>query len=200
MKLLAITGSYRKGKTINTLMNKAIAGAQACSADIEVEKLHLVDQHIEYCKNCMVCRSDDPEKNLAQCVIDDDMQKIYPKIDQADMYIFGTPVNHGAVTAVMKTFLERCVWVLSKPGKRPIDGCPTPRTNRKKQAIILVSSGIIPPLYSRWCDDATPLLKSFCDCILNARVKGALYAGAVEKRGIDVYLNKAYRLGTKLTS
>ncbi|MCP4707548.1 MAG: flavodoxin family protein [Planctomycetes bacterium] len=198
MKLLAVTGSYRRGRTIDTLMDKAIEGARAGSGDIEIEKLHLVDKHIEYCKNCMVCRNDDPDKAIARCVIDDDMQKIYPKMAAADAYIFGTPINQGTVTAVMKTFLDRCCWVLSKPGKWPVDGCPTPRTNRNKQAIIILSSGIISPLLRHWCDDATPLLKSFCDSMLNARLRGSLYAGAVEKRGIGRYLPKAYFLGQKL--
>jgi len=147
----------------------------------------------------MVCRNDDPDKKIANCVISDDMEMIYPMIEEADGFIFGTPVNMGAVTAVMKTFLERACWVFGKPGNRPVQGCPTPRTERKKRAIIIISSGIIAPLLRRWCDDATPLIKSLCDCSFNAKVLGSLYAGAVEKRGLDVYLDKAYNLGKKLT-
>jgi hypothetical protein len=52
----------------------------------------------------------------------------------------------------------------------------------------------------RFCDDATSLIKSTVRDSLNARVVGDLYAGAVEKRGIDPYLQKAYRLGKKLSS
>jgi multimeric flavodoxin WrbA len=200
MNILAIMGSYRKGKTIDTLMDKAIEGAKANNSNIRVDKLYLIDKNIKYCKNCMVCRKDDENKNIADCVISDDMQIIYPMIEKADGFIFGTPVNMGAVTAIMKTFLERTAWVFAKPGKRPIHGCPTPRTTRKKRAIIIVSSGIVPPLFRRWCDDATPLIKSHCVCHFNTKVLGSLYAGAVEKRGIDVYLDKAYKLGKKLTS
>ena len=201
MNILAIMGSYRKGKTIDTLVDKAIEGAKANNtSSIQVDKLYLIDKNIEYCKNCMVCRKDDKDKNIANCVISDDMEVIYPMIEEADGFIFGTPVNMGAVTAVMKTFLERTCWVFAKPGERPVRGCPTPRTTRKKKAIIIVSSGLIRPLFRRWCDDATPLIKSHCDCILNAKVLGSLYAGAVEKRGMDVYLDKAYKLGKKLTS
>ena len=200
MKVLAIVGSYRKGRTIDTLIDKAIEGAQANDPDSRVDKLYLIDKNIRYCKNCMACRKDDPSKNRADCVISDDMAAIYPVIEEADAFIFGTPVNEGTVTAVMKTFLERTTWVFAKPGKRPINGCPAPRTTKKKRAIIIVSSGIVPPLLRRWCDDATSLIKSHCDCILGARVMGSLYAGAVEKRGLEVYLNKAYKLGKKLTS
>ena len=200
MNILAIMGSYRKGKTIDTLMNKAIEGTQANNNNIHVDKLYLVDKNIKYCKNCMVCRKDDPDKKIADCIIPDDMETIYPMIEEADGFIFGTPVNMGAVTAIMKTFLERTCWVFAKPGKYPIQGCPTPRTARKKRAIIIVSSGLIPPLFRRWCDDVTPLIKSHCMCHFNAKVSGSLYAGAVERRGLDGYLDKAYNLGKKLTS
>lgn len=199
MKTLAIIGSYRKGRTIDTLVDRAIEGAGAEShGRVDIEKLHLIDNSIEYCRNCMVCRNDDPDKERARCVIADDMQPIYPMVEGADALIFGTPVNMGTVTAVMKTFLERTCWVFAKPGRRPIRGCPTPRARREKKAIIILSSGIVPPFLRRWCDDATALIKSQCASSFNARVVGSLYAGAVEKRGVEAYLDRAYELGRRL--
>ncbi|NQT82417.1 flavodoxin family protein [bacterium] len=200
MRLLAIVGSYRKGKTVDTLIDAAIKGARAGRENVEVEKIHLVDKNVKYCKNCMVCREDDPNKPIAKCVIADDMQTLCAALDEADGFIFGTPVNMGHETAIMKTFLERVCWVLARPGNSPLKGCPEPRTERKKKAIVIVSSGIIPPLLRRWCDEATALLKSVCKCSLNAKVVGSLYAGAVERKGIDAYLRKAFKLGKTLTS
>jgi hypothetical protein len=49
-----------------------------------------------------------------------------------------------------------------------------------------------------FCDDATSLIRTFCGSILNARLVGSMYAGAVEKRGVDIYAAKAYHLGQKL--
>jgi len=200
MKLLAIVGSYRKGKTIDSLIDSAIEGAKANNDTVEEEKIYLVDKNIKYCKNCMVCREDDPHKQIAKCVIPDDMQTLYTALDEADSFIFGTPVNMGHVTAIMKTFLERVCWVLAKPGNSPLKGCPEPRIKRMKKAIIIVSSGIIPPILRRWCDEATPLLKDICRTNLNAKVLGSLYAGAVERKGIDIYRKKAFKLGETLTS
>jgi hypothetical protein len=148
----------------------------------------------------MVCRNDDPDKPRARCVIEDDMETLYPLIEQADAYIFGTPVNMGTLTAAMKTFVERTCWVFAKPGTRPIDGCPTPRSTKPRQSIIIVSSGLVPPLLRRWCDDATSVLKSQCTDVLGAKVRGTLYAGAVEKRGVEHYLDRARRLGQRLVS
>lgn len=146
----------------------------------------------------MVCRNDDPTKEIARCAIADDMQKIYPMINEADGYIFATPINHGTVTAIMKTFIERTSWTLARPGKFPIKGCPEPRTKRKKKAIIILSTGIVPFILRRFCDDATSLIKSNSKYCFNAKVVGTLYAGAVEKKGVSIYLDKAYKFGRKL--
>jgi len=200
MKILAIIGSYRKGKTIDTLVDKAIEGATVNKQNVTADKIYLIDKKIAYCKNCMTCRNDDPEKEVAKCVIADDLQAIYPAILEADGFIFGSPVNCGTVTAVMKTFLERTVWVFGRPGSRPINGCPEPRSAKEKRAIIILSSGIIPPILRRFCDDATSLIKGQCGCSFNAKVMGTLYAGAIEKKGLNTYMDRAYNLGMKLTS
>ncbi len=196
-KILAVVGSYRKGKTIDTLVDKAIEGAKSMG-DTQIDKINLIDQSIQYCKNCMVCLQDDPDKPLADCVISDDMDTLHQLVDQADAYIFGTPVNMGAVTAVMKTFLERICWIHAKPGRYPIKGCPTPRSGRKKQAIIIVSSGAVPTYLRMFCDDATSCIKSTVKCSLNASVIGSMYAGGIHTRELDGFSGKAYELGRKL--
>ena len=198
MKILAINGSYRKGRTIDTLIDKAIEGIRQVSPSIEIEKIYLSDKDIKYCTNCMACRNDDPQKPIARCVIQDDMQEIYQKMNQADGYIFGTPVNCGTVTAVLKTFIERSCWVFAKPGNKPIKGCPNPRTNQKKLAMFIISSGIVPPLLRRFCDDATKLLKDYLECSFSTKIVANIYAGAVEKRDISYYFKQVNKGGERL--
>jgi hypothetical protein len=107
----------------------------------------------------------------------------------------------GHATAVMKAFLERICWVFAKPGSTwPIPGCPTPRTEKKRKAIVIASSGIVSPLLRRFCDEATPLIKQTAHDSLNAKLIGSLYAGAVEERGIERYTDKAYALGKRLSA
>lgn len=148
----------------------------------------------------MICREDDPSKPIADCPIGDDMQELFPAIEKADAFIFATPINCGTVTAVMKTFLERTCWTLAKPGRWPFKGCPAPRSTNKKRAIVILSTGIVPPLLRYFCDDATSLIKSNASCCFGAKVVGTLYAGDVEGRGIGGYLEKAHRLGKLLAS
>lgn len=198
MKILAICGSYRKGRTIDTLMDKAIEGIKETDPLVEVEKIYLIDKDIKYCTNCMTCRNDDPEKPVARCIIEDDMQDIYRKMMEADGYILGTPVNCGSTTAVMKTFIERAIWVFAKPGSKPFKGCPTPRSDKKRAALLIISSGLIFPILRFLCDDASTLLKDLSTCGLNAEITGNMYAGAVEKRGVPYYFEQAHSNGKKL--
>ena len=114
------------------------------------------------------------------------------------LLIFGTPINCGTVTAVMKTFLERTSWTLARPGHVPLEGCPTPRATKKKRAIILLSTGLVPPESRDQCDDATSLITSNCQFAFNAEVVGSLYAGAVESLGVGPYLDEAFKLGQEL--
>ena len=198
MKIVAVMGSYRKGKMIDTLVDKAIEGAKSAGGSVEVEKITLIDRDIQYCRNCGVCRKDDLSKPIARCAIDDDMQQILPMMAEADAYIFGTPIFEGTVNAVTKTFLERICWTMAKVGRWPIKGCPEPRSNVKKQAIAIMSSGIVVPILRMLCDDATKLIKSTIGDSLNAKLIGTLYAGGVEKVGMDRYLERAHKLGQKL--
>jgi len=198
MKVVAVMGSYRKGRTIDSLVDRAIEGVLEARPDAAVDKIVLTDRHIEYCRNCGACRQDDPEKPIARCVIDDDMQQILPAMFEADAYIFGGPIFEGTVNALMKTFLERICWTFAKAGRWPIKGCPKPRTDKRREAILILSTGIISPLLRRFCDDATSLIRNTIRDSLNAKLIGSLYAGAVERVGLETYEAQAKRLGAKL--
>lgn len=198
MNIVAIMASYRKGGTIDTLVDRALAGALDKAPGADANKIVLVDQQIEFCRNCMVCRNDDQTKALATCVIQDSMQAIYPALDAADAFIIGTPINMGNETAILKAFMERCCWVLAKRGARPLKGCPVPRSTRRKNAVAILSSGIVPPWLRLFCDDATPLIRDFCKCSLHARLIDSLYAGNIEKRTAAHYTAAAFRLGQEL--
>jgi multimeric flavodoxin WrbA len=143
-------------------------------------------------------RSDNPDKNQADCIINDDMNIIYPLLNEADGYIFASPINMGHITAVMKTFLERICWVFAKPEKYPVQGCPVPRSDRNKKIVVITSTDIIKPVLRKFCDDATPLIKQTAHDSLNAKMTGSLYAGGVEKRSTVYYAQKAFNLGLKL--
>ena len=198
MSGVAVMGSYRKGKTIDTLVDQAIEGARNERSETEVDKIVLTDRDIEYCRNCGACRRDDPEKPIARCAIDDDMLEILPALCDADGYIFGVPILEGTVNALTKTFLERICWTLARVGRWPVKDCPEPRSDTEKRALTILSSGLIVPLLRIFCDDATRLIRSTIRDSLNAKLVGTLYAGGVEKVGVERYLGRAKTLGARL--
>lgn len=200
MNLLAIVGSPRKGKATDTLVDKAIEGAKSASKKWNVKKLHLIDHDIKFCENCLACRDSKTNAPVAKCSIRDDMDYIKEEVLKSDALILGTPVHMGYVTAIMMSFLERICWTFAKPEGKflNISGCPIPRSNKKRKAVVIVTSGIVPPIFRRLCDEATPLIRQTVKDSLNAKTVGDMYAGDIEHRGVEYYLDKAFRLGRKL--
>ncbi len=201
MNLLAIVASPRKGKATDTLVDKAIEGAREANPGCAVKKLYLSDHNIQFCRNCLVCRDRKTEEPVSECAIHDGMDEIAKDILAADALIFGTPVHMGYAPAIMTVFLERVCWTFGKPEGREltVKGCPVPRSEKQRKAVIIITSGIVPPLLRRFCDAATAFIKGTINDSLNAETVGDMYAGDLEHRGVERYFSKAKKLGYKLT-
>ena len=200
MNLLAIVGSPRKGKSTDTLVDKAIEGVISVIPECKVKKIYLIDHDINYCRNCLVCRDSKTDEPVARCTIRDDMDIINEDLLDSELLIFGTPVHMGYATAIMMTFLERICWTFAKPEKNilTIRGCPIPRSDKKRKAIIIVTSSIVPPIARRFCDWATNQIRGVFRDSLNGKIVGDMYAGDIEHRGVERYFDRAFRLGRKL--
>ncbi|UCH82102.1 MAG: flavodoxin family protein [Nitrospiraceae bacterium] len=200
MNLLAIMGSPRKGKATDSLVDKAIDGVKSHLPDCSVNKINLIEHEIKFCRNCLACRDSKTNEPVAKCSIRDDMDDIKEDVLNSDILIFGTPVHMGYATAVMMTFLERICWTFAKPERTvlTIKGCPLPRSDKTRKAIIIVTSGIVPPMYRKFCDWATDQIKGVVKDSLNGNIVGDMYAGDIEHRGVEHYFNKAFNLGKKL--
>ncbi len=200
MILLAIVGSPRKGKSTDTLVDQAIEGAKANAPDVRVKKIHLMDYEIKFCTNCLACRDSKTTGPVARCSIRDDMDTIREDLLRADTMIFGTPVHMGYATGVMMTFLERVCWTFAKPERSflTVKGCPRPRSDKRRKAVTIVTSGIVPPLYQKFCNWASGQIKTVVKDSLNGKIVGQMYAGDIEHRGVAHYRHKAFTLGQRL--
>jgi len=202
MHVLAIMGSPRAGGATDRLVDQAISGALEANPGASIQKIRLGEVRIGPCRNCLACRDDLGAVPYAPCVQRDDMTPLLDDLARADALIIGTPVHMGHVTSLMMAFLERICWTFAKPTGRvlTVRGCPVPRTAKRRTAAIIVVSGIVPPLLRRFCDEATGLVSRTLKDSLNCRTVGSLYAGAVERRGVEVYMEKARRLGRAVVS
>ena len=100
MKILALIGSPRKGSNTDTIMNQILKGSKANGHT--TEKLYLYDYEISPCVDCRSCKKGD-----FVCPIKDGMKQIYPKMEKADLIIFGTPNYWYGSTAKMKLLIDR---------------------------------------------------------------------------------------------
>ncbi len=100
MKILALIGSPRKQGNTDILVDEILRGAEAKGHS--GEKLYLYDYEISPCIDCRGCKRGD-----YVCVLKDDMQDIYKKLQDADVIIFGTPVYWYGPTGKMKLLIDR---------------------------------------------------------------------------------------------
>ncbi len=100
MKVLGLFGSPRRGGNSDLLLEEMLRGAQ--SREAEIEKIFLSELDISGCRECRRCEID------GNCVIQDQMQKLYPKLLQADHVILASPIFFYGVTAQAKRMIDRC--------------------------------------------------------------------------------------------
>ncbi|WP_227765310.1 flavodoxin family protein [Zhaonella formicivorans] len=100
MKILGIVGSPRKRHNTDLLVEQILQGASAGGA--ETEKIYLNDLNIRPCQYCNYCR----KKGI--CRLEDDMQAVYQKLEEAAGVVIGTPTFYGDISAQTKTFIDRC--------------------------------------------------------------------------------------------
>ncbi len=196
-KIVAIVGTYRSGHVIDKAVDELLAGAEQAGA--QVEKIMLLDKHIEFCTNCRACTQTEGSQR-GECPIQDDMDGILDTLDAADGVVFASPINFGTVTALMKRFIERFVCYAYWPWGVPKG--PRVRATKAKKPAVLIASSMCPAFIARWAmPNATKTMKSAIGC-LGAKPIGKLHFGMVainSKDGPkDKQSLKAFNMGRKL--
>jgi len=198
-KIVGIVGSYRKGRIIDSAVSAVLQGARTKGA--EIEKIYLIDKHIEFCNNCRKCTQKDVDGPKTKCVHNDDMEHILDEIDIANGVVLGAPINFFTVTALMKRFIERllpyCYWPWGKI-------IPRHRIKQlNKEAVIVTSSGCPAwfGIFFFW--GARSILKEAARC-MGAKVVKSLYFGTVCQKEDQKLSEKAvlaaHKAGEELVS
>ncbi len=167
MKILAFNGSPKmeKGNTA-LILDPFLDGAREAGA--EVELLYTSKLDIHPCQGDFNCWLKTPGK----CHQQDDMQLIHPKLRQADIWVFATPVYVWGVSGPLKNLMDRII-PLIEPFISIQDGhCSHPlREGTKRAKIVLVSN------CGFWeMDNFAPLLAQF-EAL--CRIIGFEFAGAL---------------------
>jgi multimeric flavodoxin WrbA len=100
MKVLALIGTPRKRGNTDLLVDQILKGAQ--TKGYTTQKIFLYDYTISLCTDCRNCKKGD-----YVCCINDEMHRIYPLMEAADVIVFGSPVYWYGPPAKMKMLLDR---------------------------------------------------------------------------------------------
>ena len=103
MKLISVCGSPRNGNT--EWMLKQLH-ALAVSSGITSDLILLRKQDIKSCNGCLTCEKGGKDRK-GICSIKDDMQDIYPRLLEADLIVYGTPVYFEMLSGLLKNFIDR---------------------------------------------------------------------------------------------
>lgn len=120
MKIAILNGSPKVGNTAK-LVDCFAKGAR--EAGHEVEVLHVGKMKIAGCLGCEYCHT----KGAGKCVQRDDMDKVMPAYQEADLIVYASPVYYFDVTAQLSAAMQR-VYAIGKPA-------------RAKKAVLILSSG-----------------------------------------------------------
>jgi multimeric flavodoxin WrbA len=105
MKVLGILGSPRLEGNSEILLDVTLNAASEEGAD--VEKIRLCELDYEPCRECHGC------DETGECIVEDDMQKIYPKLIECDRIFLASPIFFMGISAQTKAMIDRCqcLWV-----------------------------------------------------------------------------------------
>jgi len=169
MKVLGIFGSPRRGGNTDILLEEALKGAQ--SQGVEVERIYLTDFSITPCRECHGC------DQTGRCVIEDDMQKIYPKLLEADIIILSSPIFFYGVTAWVKALIDRSQALWAR--KYLLKDSSLGKGGRKRKGFF-ISVGATKG--QKVFEGAILTVKYFFD-VLNAEYSGELVFRGIEAKG-----------------
>ncbi|MBR1799193.1 MAG: flavodoxin family protein [Bacteroidales bacterium] len=126
-KIVVLNGSPRlEGNTVQ-MIREFRRGAEEAGAEVAVFDLKRMD--IKTCLGC--CRGGkNPD---SPCVQRDDMERIYPAYEQANVLVLASPMYYWSVTAILKAAFDRLFAVAEKN--------PNLRNPRKDAVLLMASEG-----------------------------------------------------------
>lgn len=100
MKVLGIYGSPRKGGNSDILLDETLEAAAQAGA--EVERIYC--RKLKKLSGCLECGGCD---ETGKCVVDDDMQDVYPLLEAADAIVLSAPIFFYNMPAQAKALVDR---------------------------------------------------------------------------------------------
>ena len=111
-KILVVLGGGRPNGNTKQLADAFIKGA--AEAGHQTELISLNKLHVNGCTGCNACRYGEP------CVQKDDFNSLIPKIKEADLIVFASPLYFWTISSKIKAFIERFYCMAEKDEHPPL--------------------------------------------------------------------------------
>lgn len=98
-KVVILSTSPRKNSNSEALSEAFAKGALEAGNDVEIIRIR--EKTFGFCRGCFACQK------TGKCILKDDMAEIVPKMEQADVLVFATPIYYYEMSGQMKTLLDR---------------------------------------------------------------------------------------------
>ena len=176
-RVLILSSSPRRHGNSNTLCDEFLRGAREAGHD--AEKIFLRDRTIYYCTGCGTCT--EPGRSCPQY---DDAREIIEKMVEADVIVLASPVYFYAMSAQMKTLIDRCCSEYL-------------RISNKEFYFIIAAAEESVPMMERTIDG----FRGFLDCLEEPKECGTIYGVGAWKVGEindKPSMHEAYEMGKKV--
>ena len=111
-KILIVLGGGRANGNTAQLVEAFIKGAAKAGHHTELVSLNKLT--VNGCLGCNACRYGKP------CVQKDDFHSLVPKIKEADLIVFASPLYFWTISSKIKAFLERFYCIAEKDEHPPL--------------------------------------------------------------------------------
>lgn len=172
-RILIIAGSPRRNGNSDLLAQQFARGAKENGN--QVEMVYLRDLVIDYCQGCLFCLK------KGECYQQDDVNFLLPKMMDADVICFASPVYYYSVSGQMKTFIDRMNPLYERMKNKDFYYMVTASEEDHKQL-----------------DRAFDVFEGFADCFEGIHRCGRIYGGGASDKGDIKQLeafNEAYEMG-----
>ncbi len=191
MNVLGIFGSPRKAGNTDILLQAALDSAAGAGATVWT--LRCCDLEIRGCIECGSC------DETGECVIDDDMTLVYPKLLESDVIVLASPIFFYTVPSQAKALIDRCQALYCKRRLEKEAGVPGAATYKGSGYLISVGATRGKSLF----DGVELVAKYFYDALGKA-YKGGIQFRSVEGKG-DInrhpdYVQQARELGVRIAT
>ncbi|MDD1686234.1 flavodoxin family protein [Methanoregula sp.] len=138
-RIIGILGSPLPEGNTARLLVQALNGAR--DAGCTVETIAVSNLCFEDCQEMLFCRDHET------CIMDDDMQQLYPKLREADGIILATPIMFMGIPGKLKSFMDRCQVFYMAKYERKNSLVPAEKRANRRALFICISGMKVPEVF-----------------------------------------------------